>query len=127
MSNKIETMSRSGNSLFVFSLYLFGLGLVLLFTPNILFSLFSIPETKEVWIRVAGMLVFILGFYYMYAARNNLTGFFRATLYARCSVIVFFTLFVLLGLAPPVLILFGAVDLAGAVWTGLCLRVEGSS
>jgi hypothetical protein len=118
-------MSKSAKSLFVFSLYLFGLGLVLLLAPNLLFSLFSIPETKEVWIRVAGMLVFILGFYYMHAARNNLTGFFRATLYARCSVILFFAVFVLLDLAPPVLILFGAVDLAGAMWTGLCLREEG--
>ena len=34
----------------------------------------------------------------------------------------FFTAFVPLGLAQPPLILFGVVDLLGAIWTGLALR-----
>ena len=69
------------------------------------------------------MLVLLLGFYYLQAARTELTGFFRWTVYARSTVIIFFTVFVLLGYASPALILFGAVDLAGAIWTALSLRV----
>lgn len=42
----------------------------------------------------------------------------------RSSVIVFFGAFVLLGFVSPVLILFGLVDLLGAVWTALALRSE---
>jgi hypothetical protein len=47
---------------------------------------------------------------------------FRLTVYACSSVIVFFAAFVLLGFANAPLILFGVVDLLGAIWTGLALR-----
>ena len=78
-------MSNAAKSVRFFGLYLVGLGAILLVVPNVLLSVFGLPMTSEVWIRVAGMLV-------------------------------------LLGLAAPALILFGAVDLAGAIWTGLALR-----
>jgi len=38
--------------------------------------------------------------------------------------LLFFIAFVVAGLAPPVLILFGVIDLAGAAWTALALRGE---
>lgn len=115
-------MSNSARSVFVFGLYLLVLGIVLLVAPNFLLGMFFLPSTSEVWIRVVGMLVLLLGFYYTQAARKEMTDFFRWTVYVRSTVIVFFTVFVLLGLASPPLILFGAVDLLGAVWTGLALR-----
>jgi len=68
------------------------------------------------------MLVVFLGFYYTQAARKEMTDFFQWTVYVRPTVIVFFTAFVLLGFANPPLILFGAVDLLGAIWTALALR-----
>ncbi len=37
-------------------------------------------------------------------------------------VILFFIAFVALGLARPILILFGAVDLLAALWTAVTLR-----
>jgi hypothetical protein len=58
-----KPMSKSAQSLFVFSIYLFTLGLILLIIPNFLLSIFSVPETQEVWIRVVGMLVIILGYF----------------------------------------------------------------
>ena len=115
-------MSKSATSVFVFALYLFVIGLTLLVVPNLLLGLFGIPETGEVWIRVVGTVVTILGYYYLQAARNELTAFFRATVYGRTAVLVFFIAFVVLKLAPPALILFGAIDAAGAMWTALCLR-----
>jgi hypothetical protein len=39
-------------------------------------------------------------------------------------VIIFFTVFVLLGLGHPSLIFFGVADLLGAIWTALALRNE---
>jgi hypothetical protein len=115
-------MSNSARSVFVFGLYLLVLGLVLLLAPNILLRLFSVPTTSEVWIRVVGMLVLFLGFYYTQAARKGMTDFFQWTVYVRSTVILFFAAFVLLGLATAPLILFGAVDLVGAIWTALALR-----
>jgi len=84
--------------------------------------MFFLPPTTEVWIRVSGMLLLFIGFYYIQAARHEMTDFFRWTVYARSSVIVFFAALVLLGFASPPLILIGAVDLLGAIWTGLALR-----
>jgi len=115
-------MSKSALSVFVFGLYLAVLGIVLMVVPNFLLGTFSLPGTTEVWVRVTGMLALFLGFYYTQAARKEMTDFFRWTVYVRSTVILFFTAFVLLGFATPPLILFGVVDLLGAIWTGLALR-----
>jgi len=115
-------MSKSARSVFVFGLYLLVLGIVLLVVPNFLFGMFAIPSTTEVWIRVVGMLVLFLGFYYTQAARKEMTDFFRWTVYLRSTVIIFFVVFVLLDLVSSQLILFGVIDLLGAIWTGLALR-----
>jgi len=68
------------------------------------------------------VLLGFLGFYYIQAARKDLVDFFRWTVPVRASVILFFVAFVLLGYAQPTLVLFGVIDLAGAIWTGFALR-----
>lgn len=115
-------MSNSARSVFVFGLYLVVLGIILLVVPNFLLGMFFLPSTTEVWIHVVGMLLLFLGFYYTQAARKEMTDFFQWTVYVRPTVILFFAAFVLLGFASPFLILFGVVDLLGAIWTGLALR-----
>lgn len=108
-------MSSSAKSVFVFGIYLVVLGITLLVAPNVLLSLFGVPVTNEVWIRLVGMLLVLLAFYYIQAARKELTDFFQWTVYARASVMVFFIVFVVLGLAQAILILFGAIDLLAAI------------
>ncbi len=115
-------MSKAAFSVYVFSFYLFALGLILVVVPNVLLSLFRFPETNEVWVRVVGMLVLILGLYYSTAARHELTPMLRATVFGRFAVLAFFVAFVLLGFAPPILILFGGIDAIAATWTALALR-----
>lgn len=117
-------MSAAARSVFVFALYLFGLGLVLLVAPNLLLRTFGLAETDDVWVRVVGMLVVLLGYYYVRGAREELTSFLRWTVHARSAVLVFFVAFVALGFAPPILIAFGAIDAAAAVWTALALRAD---
>lgn len=48
--------------------------------------------------------------------------FFRFTVWGRSIVLIGIASLILLRLAPPVLILFGLVDAAGAMWTGATLR-----
>lgn len=115
-------MSNGAKSVLVFAIYLLFLGATLLVIPNALLSLFAYPTTDEVWIRVAGMLLVMIAFYYIQAARNELIAFFRWTVYARATVILFFVVFVILGFARPILILFGTVDLLAALWTAVVLR-----
>jgi hypothetical protein len=117
-------MSRAATSLFVFGVYLAGLSVLLLLAPNLLLGMFGIAATTEVWIRVVGMLAAFLAFYNIQAARNELTLFIQWSVYIRASVIGFFIVFVLTGLAPPALILFGIVDFVAALWTFIALRQD---
>ena len=117
-------MTKSARSLFFFALYLFGLGVILLAAPNWLLGLFDLPPTTEVWIRVVGMLTLFIGVYYVSAARANFLPIMEASVKVRIAVPIFLAAFVALGWAPPALLLFGGVDLAGAVWTYLTIRSE---
>ena len=115
-------MSQSAKSILVFGIYLTGLGFILLLIPNEFLSLFRFPPTDGLWVRVLGMLIVLLSYYYIQAARKEITEFFALTVHARAAVIVFTVAFVVLGLAPPTPIVLGVVDLAGAIWTALALR-----
>ena len=120
-------MSKGAMSVFVFSIYLYILGAVLVVTPGTLLRIFNFPETDDLWIRVVGMLVIILGFYYSHAARAEFRPFFVWTVIGRSAVLLFFIAFVIADLAPPTLILFGLVDFAAAIWTFFAMRSESES
>ena len=117
-------MNNVEKSVFFFGVYVILLGIILLLIPDFFIGIFGLPETTDVWIRVAGMLVLLVGYYYVRAGRDGegMAKFFRWTVHTRSSVIVFFIIFVLFDLVKPILILFGVIDLLGAIWTGLALR-----
>lgn len=117
-------MSRAGRSLLIFGIYLVVLGLFLLIAPNRLITLFGLPATHDVWIRVVGMLLVLLAYYDIQAARVESIDYFRWSFVARAAVIFFFAGFVIADLVKPILLLFGGVDLVGAVWTRLALRAD---
>jgi hypothetical protein len=117
-------MNTAAKSLFVFGIYLIGLGLVLLLFPNSFLRIFGVPPTNEIWIRVNGMFVICFAYYYIQAARHGVTVFIRWTVWGRAAVIVYFAAFVLRTGAPKPLLLFGVIDLLCATWTFLALRNE---
>ena len=106
---------------------MFVLGSALVAAPNLMLSFFGIPETHEVWIRVVGVPVLIIGYLDFMASGIELRVFFRWSVQARLAVPIFLGAFVALGFAPPVLLLFGAIDVAGAIWTAACLRIDGKA
>ena len=117
-------MSPAARSVNLFGWYLLVVGTALLVSPNTLLGLFALGATTEVWIRVVGMLVVILGVYYRAAAAAELTPFFLATVLGRASVPVFFIAFILADLGEWPLLLFGAIDAAGALWTWRALQQQ---
>lgn len=117
-------MGRAAKSLFVFGIYLCGLGLILLLVPNLILQLFGVPPTNEVWIRINGMFLLCLSFYYVQVARHELTIFIRWTIWARGAVIIYFAAFVLLVSAPRALLLFGLIDLLAGIWTWRALKTD---
>lgn len=118
-------MATPATTVRIFGIYLLALAGALIVAPNVLLGLFGFAATTEVWIRVVGMLVGLLGYYYLRAAAAGFSAFFAWTVPARFTVLGFFAAFVALGFAPPVLLLFGVIDAAAALWTWLAIRRAG--
>lgn len=110
-------MSRAARSVLVFGIYIGVVGLLLCTLPNLVIGPLGFPEAREPWIRVLGVVVVVVAFYYVQAARHELTPFIQWTVPARVIVLVGFVLLVVAGHVAPSLILFGLIDAAGAAWT----------
>lgn len=117
-------MKKSSTSILVFGMYLIGMGVGFVFMPNTLLDMLGLPLTDEVWSRVVGVLALVLAFYYISAARTNVSQFAQWTVPARIGVFVAFTAFVIMGLVGPIMIVLGSADLLGALWTGWALKAE---
>jgi len=117
-------MTAAAKSVCYFGFYLYVVGITLIAEPNFLLTTFHLPETNEVWVRVVGVLAFAIGYYYHRMGAGNVAAFFKHTVSVRIFVCSAFVLFVLMEYISPALIIFGAVDLAGAVWTWLALKKE---
>jgi hypothetical protein len=114
-------MNSTTLSILIFGIYLLFVGAGFLFIPNILLPLFKFPKTEEPWIRVVGVLVLIIALFYLVAAYYNLIVIFWTTVFGRSFVLLSFGGLVLTKKSPPMLLLFGAIDALGAVWTLLTL------
>lgn len=93
----------------------------MLLIPNVLLTMLGLPNTDEPWIRVLGVVVLVLGSYYIASGRGEAMAFVRASvpgrLFGAGGLVVIAALF---GYWP--LMLFVLPDAAGAAWTRSVLR-----
>lgn len=120
-------MTAAARSVQVFGWYIVVLGLTILLVPNILLGLFGLEPTAEPWIRVVGTILIPLGAIYLVAAKSEATAVFRITVWNRYWILVAFVALWQFGIAPPQLIIFAIVDVAGATWTWVSLRKSAAS
>ncbi len=118
-------MNKASTTLLVFGIYAVAVGLSLLLIPNIITGLFTLPVADEVWIRVVGILAICVGFYHIQASRDNNQDYFAMTVWGRVLFAIGMTGLALLTPNHLPLILFGLVDLLGAIWTWYAQRQEG--
>ncbi|MBX7117484.1 MAG: hypothetical protein K1X31_00655 [Gemmatimonadaceae bacterium] len=109
----------------VWMLYTGGLGLTLNVAPNALLPLFGLPPAQEVWVRVVGMFLLFIAWQNFAAWRSGNAELLRLSYQIRLTVPLFFGAYVALGLAPAILLMFAAVDVAAALWTRAALAREG--
>ena len=117
-------MSPAAKSVYYFGFYLYLTGLTLIFIPNLFLKTVQLPQTNEVWIRVVGVLVFCIAYYYHRLAAENIKAMLKHTIPTRIFVCIAFTAFASLDYVSPVLLIFGVIDLLGALWTWATLRTE---
>ncbi len=103
-------------SIYVFGLYMMVSGAALMFMPNFFLHVFGLPPTDEVWPRLSGILLGILGGYYLVGARHKLRKFLFATVLGRLGFAAALCLFAVQGYGQA-LFLFAAIDIVGALWT----------
>jgi len=115
-------MSAPARSLFVYSIYVFFLGLTLLLFPNVPLPIVGLPEAHEVWIRVAGMTVIYLSIYFYIAARNDYRQIIVASIPIRFAVVAFFAAFAAAGFVSWNILLLTPLDVLFAIWTWTTLR-----
>jgi len=114
-------MTPAGISVFVFGIYVGITGLQFLLVPNVALPMMRMEKTKEEWIRILGVILAVVAFYYIGAGLINLTPFFWFTVYGRIAVFAGFAALVILRLFKPVLLVFGTIDLLFAIWTLIAL------
>ena len=115
-------MDAAARSLVVFGIYLLLMAVGLVVAPNIVLGLFALPATDEPWVRVLGLVAGVIGYYYIYAAKESLRLFYPATVHGRLVASLVFLGLVVTKLGPWQLLIFGAVDALAALWTHLALR-----
>jgi len=122
----LKDMSRAAMSIFIFGIYIIFLGITFLFVPEIMFVMLAYPTLPDIVSRIIGMVFLFLAYLYIRAAldEEGMTKFFMWTVHTRALVIIFFSIFAALQLVNPLIIMFGVVDIAGALWTFWALRKD---
>ncbi|MEK8130680.1 hypothetical protein WMW72_22490 [Paenibacillus filicis] len=119
-------MSLPAKTIYYFGFYIGVLGLTLLLGPGLLAELLGFQAESYIWLRMIGMFMLFLAFYYYQTARQNITGFFYLTVYTRASIPVFMIVFYILGMVKPIFIALSLVDFCCAMLTWSALRRTGS-
>ncbi|OWY22905.1 hypothetical protein C7N43_05375 [Sphingobacteriales bacterium UPWRP_1] len=114
-------MKNVSNAIYAQLIYMVGMGLGLLFFPNLLLGVFGISPATEVWVRVVGALALVLAYYYFTMLRQQNTVFFWATVWGRYAFCLTLAGLVALGFGEKPIYLFAAFELLLAGWAHFAL------
>jgi hypothetical protein len=117
-------MSRARLSIIVYGAYLATAGAVLGLVPNILMALVGIPEDHGFWVRIAGILAFVLGVKGIHNSSAENPTFFRFDNFTRSFAATCMVVLVLSGIAPKIILVLAAIDYGGSLWTELAIRAD---
>ena len=89
-------MSKARVSIIVYGTYLATAGAVLGLIPNVLMALARIPEDHGFWVRIAGILAFVLGIKGIHNSSAENPSFFRFDNFTRTFAGTFMVMLVLI-------------------------------
>ena len=115
-------MSRSARSLFIFGIYVLVIGVAFIVAPGFLSSLLRLPPATVGWPRVIGLLALVIGAYDIVGSRAECLPYIRASVPVRFGFAAGTAFLFALGQLPATILLLGATDVAGALWTAFALK-----
>ena len=120
-------MTPAARSLFLFGIYILVVGVAFIAAPGPLMALLHLPPATVGWARVVGLLALVIGSYDTVAGKTGNAAHIRASIPVRIGFTAGTVLLVLFAQMPALILLLGATDVAGAVWTAMALRKSPSS
>lgn len=117
-------MNRVSKSIFVFGLYSFIMGVVLLFIPHVVLPLFNLPVQGEPWLNLLGFVLMCSSYYYLRSALSANIQFATYTIHTRLAAPAVVAFLLLTGKADWHFLSFGVIDGLGAVWTWYEVRTN---
>ncbi|MBC7367145.1 MAG: hypothetical protein H7343_10110 [Undibacterium sp.] len=116
------SLSKPARPLFLFGHYAISAGLAFIAAPDASLALSRLPSIPVGWTRFVGLLALVIGTYDIVCARAETRAFIRASVFTRLGFAVGTALLVAGGQMPPSLLVLGAVDAAGAIWTAVEIK-----
>jgi hypothetical protein len=118
-------MTKTALSVYLFGLYaIFGIGLPFLLIPHFSLGMFGMSAGDDMWVRMLGLFVGIMGAYYVMAVKVGFEPFYDWTVPARYSTATFMTVMAILGAVAPTILIFASVDAIAATLTVLARRYD---
>lgn len=115
-------MSRPARSLFVFAIYVLVTGVAFIAAPAPLVALLRLPPATLGWARVIGLLALVIGAYDAVGSRAECMPYIRSSIPVRLGFAAGTGVLVAFSQMPATILLLGATDVAGAIWTAVALR-----
>lgn len=117
-------MKSTTTSLTVFGIYMILIpGIGLMTVPDFMLDLFKLSYGQELWTaRMIGLLAFIIGVFDISIAKYELDKLYNLTVMLRYFAALFMIGLWVIGEVEIMILLFAAIDIAGASWTLLAIK-----
>lgn len=117
-------MKSATTSLTVFGIYMILIpGIGLMTVPDFMLGLFKLSYGEELWTaRMIGLLAFIIGVFDISIAKYELDKLYNLTVMLRYFAALFMIGLWVKGEVEIMILLFAAIDIAGATWTLLAIK-----
>ncbi|MCU0440716.1 MAG: hypothetical protein MUC49_22715 [Raineya sp.] len=110
-------MNRVNKSILIFGIYSLVMGMVLLFIPQYILPIFSLPILGEPWLNLLGFVLLCSSYYYVRSSFSNHTQFAVYTTHTRFAAPLVVAYLIFSGKADWHFLSFGIFDGLGGLWT----------
>ena len=119
-------MKSVETSLKVFGIYMILIpGMGMMAAPDFMLDLFMFSYGDQLWMaRMVGLLAFIIGVFDYTIGKQAIGGLYRFTIMLRYFAALFMLLLWLINEVEIMILLFAAIDAAGATWTWLTISTS---